>query len=111
MHARMTTIRTQPGKLAEAMDIARDSIAPRATEQQGFNSLLALTDPEEEEIIFISLWETEDDLGAGEDNGYYEEQIGKLSSVLAGQAVREDFEANLLGQAKADKSREVTPGP
>ena len=96
MYARMTTIRTQPGKLAEAIVIARDSIVPRAKEQRGFKSLLALTDPENEEIIFISLWETEDDLGAGEDSGYYEEQLGKLSSVSAGQAVREAFEANLL---------------
>ena len=96
VHARMTTIRTQPGKLAEAIAIARDSIAPRAKEQQGFKSLLALTDAESGEIVFISLWETEEDLAAGEDSGYYEEQLGKLSSVLAGQAVRESFEATFL---------------
>lgn len=96
MHARMTTIRTQPGRLAEAMDIARDSIASHAKEQQGFKSLLALVDSEDEEIIFISLWETEGDLEAGEDSGYYEEQLGRLSSVLAGQAVRETFETNIL---------------
>ena len=96
MHARITTIRTQPGKLPEALNIAQDSIAPLAKEQQGFKSLIALTDPESEELIFISLWETEDDLEAGENSGYYEEQLGKLSSVLAGQAVREAFEANVL---------------
>ncbi len=55
MHARMTTIRTQPGKLAEAIDIARGSIAPRAKEQRGFKSLLALVDSESEELIFTSL--------------------------------------------------------
>jgi heme-degrading monooxygenase HmoA len=96
MHARMTTIRTQPGKLAEALSIARDSIAPLAKEQQGFKSLITLTDSESEELILISLWETEDDLEAGENSGYYEEQLGKLSSVLAGLAVRETFEADVL---------------
>src|SRR5215210_2242098 len=71
MHARMTTIRTQPGKLAEAMDIARGSIAPHAKGQRGFKSLLALVDPEDDLIVFVSLWETEVDLEAGENSGYY----------------------------------------
>ncbi len=96
MYARMTTIRTQPGKLAEAIGIARNSIASHAKEQQGFKSLLALVDAEDEEIVFISLWETEDDLEAGENSGYYEEQLGRLSAVLAGHAVREVFEADVL---------------
>ena len=59
MHARMTTIRTQPGKVAEAMDIARGSMTPHASEQQGFKGLLALTDPESDEVVFISLWDTD----------------------------------------------------
>lgn len=96
MHARMTTIRTQPGQLEQAVNIARDSIAPLAKEQPGFKSLVALTDSESAELIFISLWETEEDLEAGENSGYYEEQLGKLSSVLAGQAVREAFKADIL---------------
>lgn len=108
MYARMTTIRTQPGKLGEALDIARDSIAPHAEEQPGFRSLIAFVDREDEEIVFFSLWETEDDLEAGENSGYYEEQIGKLASVLAGQATREAFEADIL--AEAGVSREGAAG-
>lgn len=104
MHARMTTIRTQPGRMAEAMEIARDSIAPHAEGQQGFKSLLAFMDAEDDEIIFISLWETEDDLEVGENSGYYEEQIGKLSSVLAGQATRENFEASVLAQEESARA-------
>lgn len=108
MYARMTTIRTQPGKLAEAMDIARAYIGPHARGQEGFKSLLALVHSEDEEIVFISLWETEGDLTAGEDSGYYEEQLGRFASVLDGQAVRDVFEADLITQAPV---REVTPGP
>jgi heme-degrading monooxygenase HmoA len=96
MHARMTTIRTQPGKMEQALVIARESIAPHAEEQQGFKSLVALTDPESGELVFISLWETAEDLEASENSGYYEEQLGRLSSVLAGQAAREAFEAHVL---------------
>lgn len=96
MHARMTTIRTQPGKMEQALVIARDSIAPHAEEQPGFKSLIALTDPESGDLVFISLWETAEDLAASENSGYYEEQLGRLSSVLAGQAARENFEAHIL---------------
>lgn len=96
MHARMTTVRTQPGKLEQALGIARDSIAPHAEGQPGFKSLVALADPDSGELVFISMWETEEDLEAGENSGYYEEQIGRLSSVIVGQAVREAFEAHVL---------------
>ena len=96
MHARMTTIRTQPGKMEQALVIARDSIAPHAEEQQGFKSLVALTDPESGDLVFISLWETAEDLEASENSGYYEEQLGRLSAVLTGHAKREAFEANVL---------------
>ncbi|MGH3090217.1 MAG: antibiotic biosynthesis monooxygenase family protein [Rubrobacteraceae bacterium] len=96
MYARMTTIRTQEGKVEEAIEIARDSIAPLAKEQPGFKSLLALTDSEDDEVVLISLWETEDDLQVSEDNGYYEDQIGKLSSVLHGRAVRENYTVDTL---------------
>lgn len=96
MYARTTTIQAQPGKIEEAIGIARDSIVPRAKEQQGFKGLLALASTDDEEIILISLWETEDDMDASEENGYYEDQIGKLSSVFVGRALREAYEVSTL---------------
>lgn len=96
MYARTTTIQTEPGKVEEAIDIARDSIVPLAKEQPGFKGLLAMTSTEDEDVVLISLWETEDDLKASEDNGYYEDQIGKLSSVFIGRALREVYEVSTL---------------
>jgi heme-degrading monooxygenase HmoA len=96
MHARVTTIRVQDGRFEEAIGIAKDSIAPLAKEQPGFKNLLALSDPDDGEVILISLWETEDALHAGEDSGYYEDQIGKLSAVLEGRALRENYTVDTL---------------
>lgn len=96
MYARVTTIRVREGKVEEAIAIGRGSIAPLAKEQPGFEGLLALTDHDDGEVVFISLWETEDALKAGEDSGYYEDQIGKLSSVLDGRAVREHYTVDTL---------------
>ncbi|MBA2693094.1 MAG: antibiotic biosynthesis monooxygenase [Rubrobacter sp.] len=96
MYARVTTIQIQDGKFEEAIGIAKDSIAPLAKEQPGFKNLLALTNPEDEEVLLISLWETEEALHAGEDSGYYEDQIGKLSTVLDGRALRENYTVDNL---------------
>lgn len=96
MYARTTTIQAQPGKVEEAIDIVRESIVPLAKEQPGFKGLMALTSTEDEDVVLLSLWETEDDLKVSEDNGYYEDQIGKLSSVFVGRALREVYEVNTL---------------
>ncbi|WP_041328393.1 antibiotic biosynthesis monooxygenase family protein [Rubrobacter xylanophilus] len=95
MYARVTTTRIQPGKVEEAIGIARDSIAPAAREQRGFGGFLLLADREAGKGLAITLWETEDDLRASEASGYYREQLGKLKEVLAGPPEREAYEVSV----------------
>ena len=95
MYARVTTTRIQPGKIEEALGIARDSIAPAAKKQRGFEGFLLLTDPQTGKGIAITLWETEEDLKASEEGGYYREQLGKLAEVLAGQPDREVYKVGV----------------
>jgi hypothetical protein len=45
--------------------------------------------------IFLTLWETEEDLKASEESGYYQEQLGKLAEALAGQPEKEDYEVSI----------------
>lgn len=54
--------------------------------------MLALADAESEEVVFLSMWETKGDLEASENSGYYEDQLGKLSSISDGRALREAYE-------------------
>ena len=96
MHGRNDNDREEAGKPGGGIGHGRGSIAPHAKGQRGFKSLLAFVDREDDEIVFVSLWETEEDLEAGENSGYYEEQLGKLSAVLTGHAKREAFEASVL---------------
>ena len=42
------------------------------------------------------MWETESDLKASETNSFYQEQIAKLSGVLAMPPVREIYELIVL---------------
>ncbi|MBA2285774.1 MAG: antibiotic biosynthesis monooxygenase [Ktedonobacteraceae bacterium] len=63
MHARITSVRFQPGAADEATSIYRDIMLPAASEQQGFRSALAFrSNSQPEKYIIISLWETEADM-------------------------------------------------
>ena len=41
------------------------------------------------------MWETKEDMEAGEQSGYYREQLGRLREQLAGDAVREAYEVSI----------------
>ena len=43
----------------------------------------------------MTLWETKEDMEAGERSGYYREQVGKFGGMLAGGVVREAYEVSI----------------
>jgi heme-degrading monooxygenase HmoA len=96
MHARVVTNQLKPGKMDEWITIVRDSIVPAAKQQKGFKGFVVLADPNTSKGIGYSMWETEADLKASETNSFYQEQIAKLSGVLAMPPVREIYELIVL---------------
>ena len=95
MHARVTTVQAQPGKMEEAIGIARDSAVPAARRQPGFEGLTLLSDFETGKSIIITFWESEADMQASETSGYYREQLGKIAGVITGSPVRESYEVTV----------------
>ena len=95
MYARVSTAELRPGRMDEVIDISRDSVLPAAQQQRGFRSGLWLTDRDANKIMIVSLWETREDMEAGERSGYYREQIGKFGGMLAGDVVREAYEVSI----------------
>jgi heme-degrading monooxygenase HmoA len=95
MHARVTRVRIQPGRVQEVLEIGRNSVAPAAREQQGFKGLFLLTDSVAGEGISVTLWETEEDLRASEQGGYYGEQMGKLADLLVAPPEKGDYEVSI----------------
>lgn len=92
MHARVTTVQAKPGKIEEAISIARDSVAEIAREQRGFKGMTLLSDFDTGKALVITMWESEADMQANESSGYYQEQLGKISDLIAGPPVRETYE-------------------
>ena len=91
MYARTTVIQGRPETMDQATRIFSESVIPAAQQQKGFRGALFLTDPASGKGMSITLWETEEDLRAGEGSGYFREQIARFAPLLAGPPTRELF--------------------
>jgi hypothetical protein len=92
MFARVTTVYIRPEMVDKAVKIFEDSIVPAAKKQKGFHSIQWLIDRESGKAIAISIWDTEQDAKANEDNKYYQDQLLKLMVTFQTDPIREGFE-------------------
>ena len=83
MHARVILGRVKLNKQDAAINIYKQSVVPAARSQKGFKTLHLLTDPDTSKFISITIWETEEDMVAGESSGYLQEQLGKIATLFA----------------------------
>ncbi|MEO8249511.1 MAG: antibiotic biosynthesis monooxygenase [Burkholderiales bacterium] len=95
MKARVVTVKAQPGKMDEMTAIYKDSVVPAGKKQTGFKGAMLLTDADGSKGISITLWETEADMTAGETNGYYQEQIGKMKPLMSEPPVLEHCDVSV----------------
>ena len=93
MHVRAATIQVNSGKMQEVIDIYNNSVVPAQKAQKGYQGSYLMTDTSSGKGLAISVWETEADMLAGESSGgYYQEQIAKFASVVAGAIALEHYE-------------------
>jgi heme-degrading monooxygenase HmoA len=93
MHARVVTIKCQPGKVDEATQIYRESILPEMRQQAGFQGVIALLDRSTDKGISITLWQTEADAQAsGAGSAFLQAQIAKVASLFAAAPIVETYE-------------------
>ena len=97
MYARIVMVQLTPGRTNQAISIFRESVLPATQAQQGFRGAYLLTDHDTAKVVSLTTWETEADLIASEENGYYQEQIAKFAGVgvFAGAPVRETYEVSV----------------
>ena len=84
MHARVILGKVRQGKQDEAISIYKERVAPAAKAQKGFKNMNLLTDPDTHKFISITIWETENDMIAGESSGYLQEQLGMIAPLFVG---------------------------
>jgi heme-degrading monooxygenase HmoA len=95
MYARVVSLSIQPEMMDEAIRIFREDINPVAKEQKGLTGGSLLTDKETGKAISISLWETEADMVAGEENEYLQEQVAKVAYLLTAHPITAHYEVSV----------------
>jgi heme-degrading monooxygenase HmoA len=97
MYARVTFATAEPAKVDQTIKVMRDSILPAAKKQKGFKGLTYLTNRKTAKGMVIVLWNTEDDMKAGESSGFYQEQLAKEMPLLSGPPTMEHYEVSVKG--------------
>jgi quinol monooxygenase YgiN len=83
MHVRHIHAKAKPGQLDELLRTVREDIIPVVSERPGFQRVTVLVDRDSETLVSMSFWATEDDLNAADRDGFVQEQIGKIQSLVA----------------------------
>ncbi len=85
MHARMTVAHAQPDRFEEAVAAVQEAFLPAAREQAGYRGFLLLTDRSQQQLVGISLWETDADVqSSGGGSGYYQQRMADFVGLLVG---------------------------
>lgn len=96
MHARVTSVDIQQGKIEEAIRTYREEVLPATAQQPGYLSAILFVDRDTRRAISITIWESEDDLASGEVSTYYIEQLRKMAAFFAAMPLRETFEVPIF---------------
>jgi heme-degrading monooxygenase HmoA len=83
MYARMTVAQVQAERFDEALSAVQEAFLPAAQEQPGYRGFLLLTDRATQQLVGISLWETEAHLqSSGGASGYYQQRMNEFAALL-----------------------------
>jgi len=81
----MTIAQAQPDRFEEACASVQATFLPTAREQSGYLGFLLLTDRATQQLIGISIWETEADIqSSGGEGGYYQQRMADFAGLLVG---------------------------
>jgi heme-degrading monooxygenase HmoA len=101
MFARLTIFQIREDKIDEAIKLYKESVVPEAKLQKGYKGVYLLADQSTGNGISMTLWESEADAVANEENLYYQEQLVKFLNLFKSPPVREGYQVSV--QALANK--------
>jgi len=95
MFARLTIIYVKPDRIDEAVKLYKKSVIPEAKLQKGCCGGYLLTDRATGKGIAMTLWKTEKEAIASEENRYYQKQLVKFLDLFAAPPIREVYTISL----------------
>ena len=97
MFARLLKIKTHIDQIDDVAKVFEESIVPLCKEQKGFVRAYFLAERQSGECIPITVWESEEDMLATEENRFFQEQLVKLMGFFTSPPVREAYEVVAQG--------------
>ena len=92
MYARMLRMQVKPERIDEAARLFSEDVVPGCREQPGYRGAYFLVDRKLGECVPITLWETEADMIATEENRFFQTQLVKFLGYFRHGLVREAYE-------------------
>jgi heme-degrading monooxygenase HmoA len=95
VYARVSTLEGSPEQIDEGLRFLREEILPTGNEDPGFKGLIALGDRQSGKVLSITLWESEEDMRATEQDA---NQLRSAWAETSGQEIAsiESYEAGLF---------------
>ncbi len=97
MISRVVTIQAKAGMLDEAIRIYREEILPIVQRQQGYRSVMLLTDRATHKLMIVGLWDSEAELKNADADPGIREQLGLFRETFAAPPTIENLEVSLQG--------------
>lgn len=94
MHARVNTTQWHPEKVADGMRLTEDRIIPSYQKHPGFKGYILLTEPDGENAMAITLWETEEEMQSSA--SIARAMVGELKGLLKAPPKTENFEVRFF---------------
>jgi len=94
MFARVVTIQLKGDRLDEAVKFFKENMIPAATSQKGYQSGYLLTDRKTGKGISVAFWNSEEDIIANEESGWWQGQVDKFKDFLTAPVTREIYEVS-----------------
>lgn len=92
MFARLTTAQIPIDRIDRFIKIFEESVVPAAKSQKGYKGIYLFVDRKTGKGASITLWESEEDAIANEENRYYQEQVAKFITFYTKPPIREGYE-------------------
>jgi len=90
--ARLVSFQWQRSRLDEAIRAYRENVAPARKAKKGSRGGYFLVDRKTGKGVVITLWDSERDILATEESGFFKEQLAKFQEFLTAPPVREIYE-------------------
>ena len=93
--ARLTFVKLKPDvSLEETRKIWDGNVIPSAKEQKGFIGGFLLVTEQRDEAVAVTLWESKDDILAGEQSSYFQDQVKKFAAFIAAPPDTKHYDVN-----------------